>query len=122
MARLMPAWILGWAALLAWGLWTGPFPWWLPLAALAVNMLTFAAYAADKGAARRGHWRLPEKNLHLLGLAGGWPGAWCAQQALRHKSRKAGFLAVYRLTVVLHCGALAGWLLCDMGQRLFTLF
>ncbi|ART48465.1 DUF1294 domain-containing protein [Acidovorax carolinensis] len=45
------------------------------------------------------------KTLHLLNLAGGWPGAWWARQTLRHPSRKTEFRAVYWLTVVLHCTA-----------------
>jgi len=63
----------------------------------------------DKGAAQSGRWRTPEKHLHLLSLAGGWPSAWCAQQWLRHKSSKQEFRTVYWATVVLHCAALAAW-------------
>jgi uncharacterized membrane protein YsdA (DUF1294 family) len=113
----------GWAALLAWGAWTGQLPLWLLGAMLAINMLAFAVYAADKRAAQRGGWRTREKNLHLLSLAGGWPAAWFAQQNLRHKSRKAAFRAVYRLTVVLHCCALAAWVVPGrFAQRLSLLF
>ena len=62
-----------------------------------------------------GMWRTKESHLHLLALAGGWPAAWLAQQTLRHKSQKAAFRAVYALTVVAHCGALAAWLLGLVG-------
>ena len=83
---------------------------WVVLLGLAVlNGLTFFAYAADKSAAEQGRWRTPENSLHALALAGGWPAAWLAQRALRHKSRKQAFLAVYVLTVLLHLGALAAW-------------
>ena len=64
-------------------------------AAAAINLLTFVTYAMDKSAAQSGRWRTSEKHLHLLSLAGGWPGAWCAQQWLRHKSSKQEFRAVY---------------------------
>lgn len=119
MTALVPLALMpGWAALLAWGAWTGQLPLWLLGATLAINLLTFAVYAADKRAAQRGGWRTSEKHLHLLSLAGGWPAAWFAQQTLRHKSRKASFQTVYWLTVVLHCGVLAAWVLGRLGQPL----
>ena len=45
-----------------------------------------------------------ENTLHLLSLAGGWPGALVAQHKLRHKSRKQSFRLVFRATVVLNTG------------------
>lgn len=102
--------MLGWLALLVWGFWAGRLPWWVLGAAAGVNLLTFLAYAIDKSAAQNGQWRTKESHLHLLSLAGGWPGAWFAQQWLRHKSRKAEFRAVYWATAVLHCAALGAWL------------
>lgn len=109
-----PFLILAWGALLAWGLWNTRLPWWVLGAAFALNIFTFMAYAIDKSAAQSGQWRTQESHLHLLALAGGWPGAWCAQQWLRHKSRKATFLAAFWGTVMVHCVALltwvAGWL------------
>ena len=68
------------------------------------SLMTFGVYAYDKSAARKGAWRTPEKTLHLLSLAGGWPGALVAQQQLRHKSRKASFRAVFWMTVLFNCG------------------
>lgn len=104
-----------WLALLAWGAWNARLPLWLLGAAAALNLLTFVVYAMDKSAAQSGQWRVPEKNLHLLALAGGWPGAWVAQQTLRHKSSKAEFRAVYWATVVLHCAGLAAWVMRWVG-------
>ena len=101
--------MLGWGSLLAWGVWASRLPAWALGAALAINVWTFLAYAADKSAAQNGRWRTRESHLHLLSLAGGWPGAWFAQQRLRHKSRKARFRAIYWATVALHCGAFAAW-------------
>lgn len=99
--------MLGWAALLAWGAWTQRLPLWTLAALAALNVVTLWLYAADKNAARADRWRIPESNLHLLSLLGGWPAAWLAQQNMRHKSSKTEFRAVYWLTIVLHCGALA---------------
>lgn len=87
-----------------------------PLAAVygAASGLAFLAYALDKSAARADRWRISENTLHLFGLAGGWPGALVAQQALRHKSSKASFQLVFWTTVVINCGATA-WLLSPSG-------
>ena len=101
--------MVGWAALLAWGIWAGRLPQWVLGAAAAINLLTFVVYAIDKNAAQNGRWRTPESHLHLLSLVGGWPGAWLAQQWLRHKSSKREFRAVYWITVVVHCAALTAW-------------
>jgi uncharacterized membrane protein YsdA (DUF1294 family) len=73
---------------------------------LVVGILTFAAYWSDKRRARAGRRRIRERTLHLWSLVGGWPGAFVAQRALRHKTRDMRFLIVYWLTVALH---LAGW-------------
>jgi uncharacterized membrane protein YsdA (DUF1294 family)/cold shock CspA family protein len=81
---------------------------------MAASLLTFILYAADKSAAREGAWRTQESTLHLLSLAGGWPGALVAQQKLRHKSRKQSFRSVFRITVLLNCGAFI-WLLMPGG-------
>lgn len=101
--------VVGWLALLAWGLWIARLPLWMAGVLLGVNLLTMWTYAADKNAARARTWRVSENQLHLLSLLGGWPAAWLAQQNLRHKTRKASFRAVYWLTIALHCGAMGLW-------------
>jgi len=83
---------------------------------LVASSATFAAYAIDKSAARRGAWRTSESTLHLLALAGGWPGALIAQSRLRHKSKKQPFRAVFWATVVLNCAAFA-WLFTPQGAK-----
>lgn len=88
----------------------------LPLAMfyLLVSAVTFATYALDKSAAKRGARRTPENTLHLLSLAGGWPGALIAQRRLRHKSRKQPFRTLFWITMLLNCAALA-WLSTPQG-------
>ena len=110
--------LLGWLALLGWGLWNGRLPLWMAGALLALNLLTVWTYAADKNAARARAWRVNENQLHLLSLLGGWPAAWLAQQNLRHKTSKASFRAVYWLTILLHCSALALALWLWRGPKL----
>lgn len=84
---------------------------------IGLSLLTFIIYAADKSAAKKGAWRTPESTLHLLSLAGGWPGALIAQQKLRHKSKKQSFQAVFWLTVLLNCGAFV-WLFTASGGNI----
>lgn len=112
---LISAMAVVWMAMLAWGVGAQRLPLWAVGAALGLNLFTFVVYASDKSAAQRGMWRTKESHLHLLALAGGWPAAWLAQQMLRHKSQKTEFRAVYALTVLVHCGALAAWLLGLVG-------
>ncbi|RYF16673.1 MAG: DUF1294 domain-containing protein [Comamonadaceae bacterium] len=94
--------------------------WKPPLAIAAVylvaSLVAFVAYAIDKSAATRGEWRTQESTLHLLALAGGWPGALLAQQLFRHKSAKAEFRTVFWATVIFNVAAFV--LLCSpMGRR-----
>ena len=84
-------------------LWKPPLV--VAIAYAGLSLVTFFAYAMDKSAARRNAWRTPESTLHLLALAGGWPGALLAQQLLRHKSTKAEFRSVFWGTVVVNAAA-----------------
>jgi len=102
--------MLAWTVLIGWGIWAGRLPMLTLAIALLLNLITFFVYWTDKYAAQKGQWRTTENTLHLLGLLGGWPGAWFAQHILRHKSSKESFRTAYWATVVLHCMALAGWL------------
>ena len=72
-----------------------PARWYVLMSALA-----FFLYAKDKKAARQGRWRTSENTLLSVGLLCGWPGALLAQQMLRHKSSKPGFLLLFWLSVV----------------------
>ena len=78
------------------------------------SLLTFFMYAVDKSAAMKGAWRTQEKTLHLLALAGGWPGALIAQVKLRHKSKKQSFRSVFWFTVLLNCSVFI-WLFTPPG-------
>ena len=82
---------------------------------IVVSLLTFIIYAVDKSAAKKGAWRTQESTLHLLSLAGGWPGALIAQQKLRHKSKKQSFRAVFWVTALLNCGVFF-WVLTPSGS------
>jgi uncharacterized membrane protein YsdA (DUF1294 family)/cold shock CspA family protein len=77
-------------------------PWTIAGIYLALSILTFVLYAADKRAAQTNRWRTPENTLLIIGLVGGWPGAAVAQQALRHKTKKLSFRTKFWLTVILN--------------------
>ena len=88
---------------------------------VAMSILTFINYALDKSAAKNNRWRTSENQLHLLSLAGGWPGAFYAQNKLRHKSIKKEFKQVYWITVIMNIAALA-WLLTPEGLEFMGTF
>lgn len=96
---------------------SGTLPSEILLLYVAASAATFLAYAADKSAARKGRWRIPEAHLHLFALSGGWPGALFAQRKLRHKSRKTSFQVVFWITVMLNIAVL-GWLFTADGSAL----
>lgn len=59
---------------------------------IGLSTLTFHLYAVDKLAAKQGRRRTPEKTLHLLSLAGGWPGALLAQP--RHAQEESFWVLI----------------------------
>jgi len=66
---------------------------------VVLSAITFGVYGWDKAAARAAATRVPESMLHVLALAGGWPGALFAQRVFRHKTRKHSFRSVFWCTV-----------------------
>jgi uncharacterized membrane protein YsdA (DUF1294 family)/cold shock CspA family protein len=81
----------------------------IPILYASLSAITILVYAKDKHDAINGNWRTSEATLHLLELAGGWPGALIAQQLFNHKRSKTSFLIAYWLMVILNCGVLT-WL------------
>ena len=95
------------------------YPWKALAIWFAINVVTFALYAADKAAAKRGGWRTPEAHLHLLALVGGWPAAAYAQRFFRHKTSKETFRATYWLTVIANIGGML-WLTTSSGRTFLS--
>ncbi|MBB5187067.1 uncharacterized membrane protein YsdA (DUF1294 family) [Zhongshania antarctica] len=89
--------------------WFGYTPALVGLLYFMSSVVSYALYAKDKKAAKRGAWRVQENTLHLTALLGGWPGALIAQQRLRHKTQKVRFRVVFAVTFLLNIGLLA-WL------------
>lgn len=72
---------------------------------VCINVATFCAYGADKHAALRGDWRLPEAHLHALEFLGGWIGAFLAQKFFHHKNKKRSYQIMFWLMLVLQGAA-----------------
>ncbi len=75
--------VLGWSLYIAW--------------LAAVNLVTFALFAADKTFAKADRARIPENVLHLFTLLGGFAGALAGRLVFHHKSnfsRHPAFLFV----------------------------
>ncbi len=70
-----------------------------------LSIVTFAAFASDKRAAKRGRRRTPERTLHALELACGWPGAVLAMRLLRHKSSKRPYRTALWIIIAIHFSA-----------------
>ena len=79
----------------------------VPLIYIAMSIITMFAYAFDKSAAMNKRWRTQENTLHVLALAGGWPGGLIAQKVFRHKSSKTTFLVMFWICVIINVVALA---------------
>ena len=77
---------------------------WLAAYGLGISLMTYGVYGADKDSAadKASRWRAPERLLHALEFAGGWPAAYVAQQRLRHKCSKVSYQIKFWLIVGVH--------------------
>ncbi|RYD65367.1 MAG: DUF1294 domain-containing protein, partial [Verrucomicrobiaceae bacterium] len=69
---------------------------------VVASAVAWICYRNDKKRAESGQWRIPEAQLHLIELLGGWPGALLAQRRFRHKTRKVSFQFIFISIIVLH--------------------
>jgi uncharacterized membrane protein YsdA (DUF1294 family) len=69
---------------------------------LASGIISFLVYGYDKFKAVRGGYRVPENQLHLLALSGGFLGCALGMAVFRHKIRKTIFKAVIASAFFLH--------------------
>lgn len=75
---------------------------WIVGAVAGCSLMAALFQGIDKRAAKAGAGRIPETWLHATELLGGWPGAFLAQRAWRHKTAKLSYQAVFWLIVALH--------------------
>jgi len=95
----------------------GKLPWQVLAWYALLSVITFVVYRSDKSAATQREWRTSEQTLHGLAVAGGWPGALIAQRWLRHKSKKASFLAAFAVTVVVNLAGSRGCIRLTAPRR-----
>lgn len=88
--------------LLAAAIYIGHIPWWMIGPYIVLGPVSGLLYRADKEAAQLGEWRISEKTLLLVDLAGGWIGGLFGQIILRHKTRKLSFLLPFWMIVAGH--------------------
>ena len=67
-----------------------------------INIISLVAYAMDKHKAKKKKWRIPERNLLLVALLGGYVGALIGVFGLRHKSRHLKFVLGVPIIFALH--------------------
>ena len=81
-----------------------------PLVLLAVmSVFLFAMMGIDKGKARRGTWRIPEKTLFVFALLGGAVGGTAGMFLFRHKTKHLSFRLLFPLLAAAQL-ALCAWL------------
>jgi uncharacterized membrane protein YsdA (DUF1294 family) len=88
--------------------------WWLiPIYLLAINLITYFVFWADKERAQRRLYRISERNLLLLAILGGSPAAILARQNLRHKIKKQPFSTILLCIPVIQIGV-ATWFMMSI--------
>lgn len=69
---------------------------------LIISVVTFLTWGYDKIQARSNRWRVSEKTLFLLTLAGGALGALAGMLVFRHKIHKPAFWVVAIASFAIH--------------------
>ena len=83
---------------------------WIAAVAAGLNLTAFALMGVDKGLAKAGRRRIPERTLQVWALVGGWIGSWAGVFAFRHKTQKTAFLVPLGLATLINLAAVGWWL------------
>ena len=75
---------------------------WLAL----MSIVAFVFMAIDKGKAKTGAWRVPEKTLFILALLGGGIGGWLGMRICHHKTKHWYFRLGFPLIAIIQIAAL----------------
>lgn len=86
-------------------------------AILLLNLCAFFAFGFDKSQARNSGWRISERSLLTLALAGGWLGAKSGQYYFRHKTHKFSFKSKLNAIPWLYALIVLGAFLAYMFMR-----
>lgn len=85
---------------------------------LLINLVTFAVMKIDKRRAKKGLWRIPEKNLFLLAILGGSLGGIAGMRLFHHKTKHKAFTIGFPCVLLLQC-VLVLWLWKHVVQEPF---
>ena len=89
--------ILSYYVILSWVLWP------LALSSIIISGAAFHLYRKDKwNALSRKKFRIPEGDLFLVSMLGGWPGAIIARHFYRHKISKSRFTIFFWACMVIN--------------------
>ncbi len=75
---------------------------------VAVDLAAFILFGIDKRRARKHQWRIPERRLFALALAGGSLGALAGMYVFRHKTRHRLFSWGIPLLFLVQVGIFVG--------------
>lgn len=68
---------------------------------IAWSISLFLLYGIDKTQAKLNNWRVPELELHVLALIGGFIGGWLGVFIFRHKTKKPIFKVVLAISTLI---------------------
>ena len=72
-----------------------------------MSVVGFLAMGIDKGKAKAGRWRIPEKTLFGIAFLGGGAGVWLGMNLFRHKTKhwyfKYGIPAIALIEFIAAC-------------------
>lgn len=71
---------------------------------IIVNIICMLLFFVDKKRAQSGRYRIRERDLFLLALAGGAPGGWLGMYLFRHKTLHVKFKFGFPLIILLQLG------------------
>ena len=122
MLRFSQLWLVGIVLLLGLDWFSQSFdPGWLTrtyfAATVVMSLVAFVYFGIDKRRANLDKHRISERQLHLLSLFGGWPGAVMGQQKFRHKTIKMSFRVVLWAIIACHVAASAWFIYRGFAVR-----
>ncbi|RDY71267.1 DUF1294 domain-containing protein [Halobacillus sp. SY10] len=74
---------------------------------IVINLILFIMMGIDKRRSKRGSWRIEEKKLWGIALAGGALGGWIGMSVFRHKTKHTSFKLGFSLITLLYIAGMA---------------
>ncbi|MYL50319.1 DUF1294 domain-containing protein [Halobacillus litoralis] len=74
---------------------------------IVINLSLFIMMGVDKRRSKRGSWRIEEKKLWGIALAGGALGGWIGMSVFRHKTKHTSFKLGFPFLTLLYIAGMA---------------